>query len=154
MKNKKFLGSIALISMLLAGCGPTTPADTTSSTPISSSTADTPDSSSTEVPVEDDEEIVPITTDYTEKSVNRLVALLNAMEDNDYPSIPESDEVLTMLSILQKSGFTQEALNQLLNVVDKVVSIVANVQVGLDIENTLNEALTGLKEFLALANGN
>lgn len=154
MKNKKFLGSIALISMLLAGCGPTTPADTTSSTPTSSSTTDTPDSSSTEVPVEDDEEIVPITTDYTEKSVNRLVALLNAVEDNDYPATAESDDVLIVLSILQKSGFTQEALNQLLNVVDKVVSIAANVQIGLDIENAIDEAISGLKQFLALTNGN
>lgn len=149
MKNKKFLGIIASLSMLLAGCGrESTPVDP-SSFEDSSITA-----SSVEPEEEPNEDIVPITTDYDEKSVKKLASIVALLVDSD-DSLPVDDpDLCTVLKVLKDSGFSQESLDKFIVLGNKIVSVAANVQVGLDIESPLEDVLDTLKEFLDTTNGN
>lgn len=149
MKNKKFLGIIASLSMLLAGCGrESTPVDP-SSFEDSSITA-----SSVEPEEEPNEDIVPVTTDYDEKSVKKLASIMTLLSDNDDPIPVDDPDLCTVLKVLKDSGFTQESLDKFIVLGNKIVSVAANVQVGLDIESPLEDVLDTLKEFLDTTNGN
>ncbi len=149
MKNKKFLGIIASFSMLLAGCG-------RESTPVNPSSFE--DSSITASSVEPEEEpnedIVPVTTDYDEKSVKKLASIMTLLSDNDDPIPVDDPDLCTVLKVLKDSGFTQESLDKFIVLGNKIVSVAANVQVGLDIESPLEDVLDTLKEFLDTTNGN
>lgn len=151
MKNKKFLGIIASLSMLLAGCGRESTPVVTSSFEDSSITA-----SSNDTPIEEEpnEDIVPITTDYDEKSVKKLASIITLLVDSDNPIPIDDPELCTVLKVLKDSGFSQESLDKFIVLGNKIVSVAANVQVGLDIESPLEDVLDTLKEFLNTTNGN
>ena len=58
------------------------------------------------------------------------------------------------MKVLKDSGFSQASLDKFIVLGNKIVSVAANVQVGLDIESPLEDVLDTLKEFLDTTNGN
>lgn len=151
MKNKKFLGIIASLSMLLAGCG-------RESTPVNPSSFEdsfiTASSNDTPIEEEPNEDIVPITTDYDEKSIKKLASIITLLVDSDNPIPVDDPELCTVLKVLKDSGFSQASLDKFIVLGNKIVSVAANAQVGLDIESPLEDVLDTLKEFLNTTNGN
>lgn len=149
MKNKKFLGIIASLSMLLAGCG-------RESTPVNPSSFEDSSITASSVEPEEDpnEDIVPVTTDYDEKSVKKLASIMTLLFDTDDPIPVDDPDLCTVLKVLKDSGFSQASLDKFIVLGNKIVSVAANVQVGLDIESPLEDVLDTLKEFLDTTNGN